>query len=83
MNMLHLVMRLKLVIKGEPRFYDSTQLGRSYVSVFWPDVDGQFYFMHGNWIVQGWHHVMTKEKWETRVYISRLDWNAAAKVIDV
>lgn len=39
------------------------------------------YFVAGNWIVYGFHHIYTPGKWVTDLYCYRLDRDAAAKAI--
>ncbi len=78
MDMLNMVMRIKVTITGEPRFFDCTDLGRCYVTLKWLGVeDDQTKFMDGNWLLYGWHHRCTKT-WQTDVYLARLDYDASA-----
>ncbi len=79
MNMLNLLMRMKLTVRGQPRLFDSTELGRVKVGVSWLGRDSKPRFMNGDWLLYGWHHIYTVGKgWFTDAYISRLDYNAAS-----
>lgn len=83
MEMLNMVMRIRVTIRGEPRLFDSTELGRTKVTLRWlkPDEQGggtKPRFLDGDWMMYGWHHKLSQRGWETDVYLARLDWNAAA-----
>jgi hypothetical protein len=78
MNMLNLVMRVRLRITGEPALDDSSLLGISAVTLTWQDIDGDPYFLSGRWMIYGFHHTVTRDLWYTDLYLSRLDYDAAA-----
>lgn len=78
MDMLNMVMRIKVTMTGEPRLFDSTDLGRSQVTLKWLGIDAdKAKFMDGKWLLYGWHHRCSKT-WATDVYLARLDFNADA-----
>jgi len=82
MDMLHMVMRAKARCVGQPRLYDSTELGRTKATIRWTkqgagEVDPRF--LDGDWLIYGWHHVFSNEEaWYTDIYLARLDWDAKA-----
>lgn len=84
MNMLNLLMRLRVTVRGQPRLYDSTNLGRCKVRLRWlkpNEEDGgtQARFLDGDWLLYGWHHKLLMD-WETDLYLARLDWDAKSSV---
>jgi hypothetical protein len=78
LDMLNLVMRMKITVRGEPRLHAADELGQTKVILNWPDLeDSKQRMMHGNWLLYGWHHKYRVESpWKTDVYLARLDWNA-------
>lgn len=78
-NLANSLMRIKVTVRGEPRLYDSYDLGRSKVTLAWLGVEnGNSRFMDGQWLLYGWEHKLTSN-WSTDVYLARLDYDAAAK----
>jgi len=82
MEMLNMLMRLRVTARGQPRLYDSTELGRSKVTIRWlkPDDGGgsKPRFLDGDWLLYGWHHILSNRGWDTDLYLARLDWDAKA-----
>ena len=81
MNMLNLVMRVRMRVTGEPDLHDSSDLGGATATLTWRDIDGEPYFLSGRWLLYGFHHVVTRERWTTDLYLARLDYNADAKKV--
>jgi len=81
MNMLNMVMRLRITIDGRHTIDDSELLGVSTLAINWTDSDNQPYFLGGRWLVYGFHHVVTKRKWKTHLYLARLDFDASKKPV--
>lgn len=83
LGMLNLVMRIKLRIIGEASdiLADSHNLGVSKLKIAWMDVDNKIYFMHGDWLVYGFHHTVTRGSWNTDIYCARLDHDASAQKV--
>ena len=84
LSMLNMLMRLRVTVRGQPRLFESSELGRVKIRMKWlklePDGDSQTRFLDGDWILYGWHHKLKPDgSWVTDVYLSRLDWDAAAK----
>lgn len=80
-NMLNLVMRIRLRVGGEPMLFDSSTLGVSTANLSWHDIDGNPYFLSGRWLIYGFHHIVTQQKWNTDLYLARLDGDADAKLV--
>ena len=80
MNMLNLVMRCKFRCTGiaKPVFADSHNLGVSKIKVLWRDADNSPYFLDGDWLVYGFHHIVTRGHWYTDVFCARLDYDSSA-----
>ena len=84
MDMLGMLMRMRVTAMGQHRLFDSTGLGRTKVKLSWqsPDPEGggtKTRFLDGDWLLYGWHHKASRAgTWETDLYLSRLDWDAAS-----
>jgi len=78
--MLNMVMRIRVTIRGEPRLYDSTELGRTKATLRWlkqGDSGGaEARFLDGDWLIYGWHHRLGGRGWETDVYLCRQDYDS-------
>lgn len=83
LNLLNMVMRIKLRVTGEPLrdLADSHNLGVSKLKIAWRDADDQHYFLDGDWLVYGFHHIVTRGKWYTDLYCYRLDFDAEAQKV--
>lgn len=81
-NLLDMVMRMRVDVRGEPRLHDSNDLGRSFIRLDWKDQDGEDQVFHGPWMLFGWHHVLIAGMvpgWKTNMFIYRLDHDAQAQ----
>jgi hypothetical protein len=78
-TLLPMVMRMKLRIMGDPKFDDANRLGAGKLNLLAFDADTKPYFLGGEWMVYGFHHVMSVREWWTNVHIARLDYDALAK----
>jgi hypothetical protein len=78
MNMLRFVMRVKIRVFGEisRELANSHNLGVSKLKIVWVDPGGKMYFIDGEWLVYGFHHVATRSGWHTDLYCYRLDYDA-------
>jgi hypothetical protein len=56
-------------------------LGVSKLKILWKDPDDKDYFLDGDWLVYGFHHIVTPGHWYTDVYCARLDYDALGKPI--
>lgn len=74
-------MRMKLKVLGHGEWSDCFGLGVDTVYLKWlaatsPNGD-QFWFMTGNWIAYGFHHIVTPKFWTTDLYLTRYDFDAS------
>jgi hypothetical protein len=78
LNMLRFVMRVKIRVIGERSkvLANSHNLGVSKLNIVWIDPGGKIYFVDGDWLVYGFHHVVTRAGWHTDLYCYRLDWDS-------
>lgn len=83
LDMLNLTMRIKVRITGEPskQLAISHNLGVSTIRLIWLDDDFEPYFLDGDWLVYGFHHVVTRGGWHTDLYCARLDHDAASQKV--
>lgn len=81
LNMVGYITRMRVRIRGDKVFDDPIKLGVSTVTLRWVGLDGEPYFLAGNWLVTGFYHIAEHGFWYTDVYINRLDWDAAAKKV--
>jgi len=83
LNMLNLVMRCKFRTTGigRPSLANSHNLGVSKIKVLWRDSDNNPYMLDGDWLVYGFHHIMTVGHWTTDVFGARLDMDASAQKV--
>lgn len=83
MNMLNLVMRIKIRCTGiaTKDLANSHFLGVSKLKILWRDADNKSYFMDGDWLVYGFHHIVTPGHWYTDIYCARLDFDSSAQKV--
>lgn len=84
MEMLNMLFRIRVTARGQPRLFDSTELGRAKATLRWQGTDeksggGKVRFLDGDWLVYGWHHILVRDaSWTTDVYMARLDFDSAS-----
>jgi hypothetical protein len=82
LNMAPMAMRAKFRVVGHGVYSSGRGLGSNTITVNWMDADQTPYFMAGNWIVTGFHHIARIGRlWITDLYCSRLDWDANATAV--
>lgn len=81
LDMLRLVMRMRLRVDGDPKVQNSSSLGVAKCTVNWAAIDGDPYFLSGKWLIYGFHHIVTINHWTTDLFLSRIDYDAAAKKV--
>lgn len=83
MNMLNLTMRCKFRTTGigKKELANSHFLGVSKIKVLWRDADNNPYVLDGDWLIYGFHHIMTVGHWFTDLYGARLPFNASAQKV--
>lgn len=82
LNMINSLMRMRMRVIGHGEWTSCLGLGVDTVFIKWmaepkPD-QRKLYFLSGNWIIYGFHHIVTRRQWSTDVYIARYDYNAVA-----
>jgi len=73
--------RIRLRVTGHYIWVGSEGLGVDTIGIMINTAGGQPYFLKGNWVVYGYHHVLTTSNWYTDLYCYRLDWNATAREV--
>lgn len=81
LNMLNMVMRVRIRVTGDGALSDSSILGVSTATLSWAGIDGDPYFLSGNWLVYGFKHIVTQDQWWTDLYLARLDYDANAREV--
>jgi hypothetical protein len=81
------LMKLKLRVLGHGEWTTSEGLGADIVFIDWreqPDSDtanDNLYFLAGNWLIYGFHHIWDQKKWFTDLYLARYDWDSRSEKI--
>jgi hypothetical protein len=85
LSLVHNVMRLKLTVLGHGEWSDSMGLGCDTVFLKWrqePDELGDsLYFHNGVWLVYGFHHIVSRKRWFTDLYLARYDFDSKAEKV--
>jgi hypothetical protein len=81
LQMLNMVMRIKIRVQGEYNkdLANAHNLGVSTMSLAFLDADNEIYLLQGDWLVYGFRHIVTRERWDTDLFAYRLDYDANAK----
>lgn len=84
LNLANGLMRLKLRVVGHGEYSNLLGLGVDTIFLRWtaepnPEYPDHLYFLSGHWLIYGFHHVVDRGAWWTDLYVSRYDFNAAAK----
>jgi len=85
LDMLSLVMRIKIRCTGIAvrELNNSHNLGVSWLTIKWmqPSPKLEPYFLSGDWMVYGFHHIVTIGHWYTDIYAERIDYDSSVKKI--
>lgn len=84
LNMTNNLMRIKLKVLGHGEWSDGIGLGCDTVYLKWLTAGGEAnkkYFLNGNWIVYGFHHVATRRMWDTNLFLARYDFDSASRKV--
>lgn len=81
LNMANIVTRCRFRVIGHGVFYSCIGLGADTITIQWLDVNGNQFFLSGNWIVYGFEQIYWNNNWVTDVYAARQDYDAAAKPV--
>jgi hypothetical protein len=80
MNLLPMVMRVRVAVMGDVRYDDPRDLGSSVVNIVWADAEEvDAFFLGGRWVLYGFHHSITRDYFDTHLYVYRLDRDATDK----
>lgn len=84
LDMLCMVMKIKIRCAGiaKPTLSKSHYLGVSKLKILWDDAaKSREYFLAGDWMVFGFHHIVTRGHWYTDIYCFRIDYDAVAQAV--
>jgi|2_EtaG_2_1085320.scaffolds.fasta_scaffold00165_25 hypothetical protein len=84
LNLINSVMRMKIKVLGHGEWSDCTGLGCDTIYLKWltaGEGEDKKYFLNGNWIVYGFHHIATRGEWYTDLYIARYDYDSTSKKV--
>jgi len=91
LNMMNSLLRVKFKVVGHGEWSSCVGLGVDTIYVTWfgaaksksddaSDVQqGQLWWMDGNWLVYGFHHIINRKQWYTDLYCARFDYDSQAK----
>lgn len=77
LNLNNRVMRSVFDCLGHGEWDNCWGLGVDTAYIKWMTSDNDYWFMTGNWIVYGFHHVANPADWFTKLYCARADHDAA------
>jgi hypothetical protein len=86
LGMLNNLLRAKFTVLGHGEWSDSRGLGVDTMFIKWTsgkssEQGNTFWWPTGNWLVYGFHHVVSPKSWTTDVYAARQDYNAMGKLV--
>ncbi|RUP37662.1 MAG: hypothetical protein EKK63_14380 [Acinetobacter sp.] len=85
LNMVNNLLKAKFTTIGHGEWSDCRGLGVDTIFVKWTSGKGEsgdeFWWVTGNWLVYGFHHIVTRAMWNTEVYCARFDYDAAARKV--
>lgn len=85
LNMTNALLRVKFKVLGHGEWSSTEGLGVDTMFVKWTagrrSGGNDFWWITGNWLVYGFHHLVTRREWLTDLYCSRFDHDATAKMV--
>jgi hypothetical protein len=84
LDMLNMVMRIKFRTTGiaTKELANCHNLGISKINILWTDtIANNYYFLSGEWLVYGFHHILTPGHYYTDLYCARLDWDSISTAV--
>ena len=84
LNMVNTLLRVKFTVLGHGEWSSSKGLGVDTMFVKWTAAKGgtkDFWWTTGNWLVYGFHHIVSPAGWMTDLYCARFDHDAAARQV--
>ena len=91
LNMVNSLLRVKFKVVGHGEWSSCVGLGVDTIYVTWFGAaksksedasdaqQGQLWWMDGNWLVYGFHHIINRKQWYTDLYCARFDYDSQAK----
>lgn len=81
LNMMNNLLRVKFQVIGHGEWSSGMGLGTDTIYIRWTQgateqEQHDYWWMTGNWIVYGFHHVVDRGQWFTDLYCARYDYNA-------
>jgi hypothetical protein len=77
----NMLFRCRFRVTGHYIWMGSEGLGNDTIKIVMQNTDDGPYWLSGNWIVYGVHHVMTRSDWYTDLYCSKLDHDATGRKV--
>jgi hypothetical protein len=85
LNMTNALLRAKFRVLGHGEWSSTEGLGVDTIFIKWTagkrDGGEDFWWTTGNWLVYGFHHIVTMQEWLTDLYCSRFDYDAEGKKV--
>lgn len=90
LNMMNNLLRCKFKVRGHGEWDSCKGLGTDTFHVTWMSPttdknsglpDPETWFLHGNWLIYGFHHVLKPGNWYTYLFASRFDFDAKANKV--
>ena len=78
---LYTTLRCSFDVYGEYKCDSVKVHGKTKVKLNMVDVNGDPYYLYGDWIIYGFQHIVTRKSWITRFHVSRLDHDASSQKI--
>lgn len=86
LNLVNALTRLRLTVIGHGEWSTVNGLGTDTVYLKWlghPSSEGgdDVFFLTGNWLVYGFHHIVSRRRWTTDLYVARYDYDSQAEKV--
>lgn len=78
LDLANALIRMKLKVLGDGKWFDSMNLGVDTIYISWGIDTGKFWWATGYWLVYGFHHRLTRQRWTTEIYCARFDHDSMA-----
>lgn len=80
LGMLNSLLKVKFRVLGHGEWSDCEGLGIDTIYVKWM-LENNTYWLTGNWLVYGFHHIVERTGWWTDVFATRYDYNSESKKV--
>lgn len=81
LNLNNMLLRCRFRVTGHYIWMGSEGLGVDTIKVVMENSDDGPYWLSGNWLVYGYHHIMTRKDWVTDLYCAKLDHDAKGRKV--